>query len=1043
MGILSFAAGQVNNRKRRPASKQNPCPICQHDDWCLVHPDGLDAICMRIGQGATKVIPFADGNEGYLHQLTGATAGWIHPSHLRTPATTPPRPQRNWSDLARKFADLAKAGAQVKVLSGLLGVTVESLTKLGTGHGRLDGRDVWTFPERDGAGQVVGIMGRPVGTGKKKRGRGSTSALSYADDWATPAGPVLLVEGASDTAAGISMGLAVVGRPSNRGGVPMLAELLADIPPDRPIIVVGEDDRKDDGRWPGRDGAVSTAEKLAAELRRTVAWSMPPDEAKDTRTWLNGLPDDDLAALGRIYADKLLQGATIVEPPPAAPYETYQPPTAKVVSLDDWRGQMAAARLSSVGSQGVYFDGSPTGTGKSYADRAALVEAESSLTILPTHTNCRELAAELNEAGIEAVAYPQLTDENCQNIEAANRALGLGLPIAATACIGCEYREGCEYHAQMAEARKAPHAIATHERAARKFDSLAKGKHYVAVHENAEALLRPTAMIHERDLAGIAQVAAEARFNEQNKKRNVDIELVEFLTELQLVADEYLPGEFDRAGSTTKVDIHRQVKRPERLELKLYRAFHRGMAFETSGKPVINAEALRVCIGIVTGELKSFTIAVNHPKGEGGQVQTMKSLVAVWQTKLPSRMPVWFADATGSCELVSNLSEVEVTDATPAGRLDNQVPVMQLPRDITRGQSAETVAALLLGVLADHPEAQRVGIIGHQPHIKKLVEGRQPLLDDATRQRINRWCYFGEGPDRSSNDWHHGCDLLVVLGTPRVGVDAIRERLIRAGEDEAASIESPAWGERRWQGITTTGDLADIKGRGYLDDRWHQAHRDQVQAGLLQSIGRGRTILADGVPVAVLSVESLGIPVASASDISRVSKQVQAAAKAVSQCCVSPKRTHLGKTQLTLGGVRTAAIADRLGVSRSRAYRLLADAAEAGLVVRDDRSKGGWHHPSEAPAGASEGSSEAEERAAIIEFDAGLPRERAEATAGLVAVGPSEPSSPPRGRPRPHQTRPHRTEKQPAPPNRADQAAAVAAGIPGVQVAAEMMADST
>jgi hypothetical protein len=71
-------------------------------------------------------------------------------------------------------------------------------------------------------------------------------------------------------------GLAVVGRPSNTGGVELLAELFRALPASRDLLIVGENDAKTDGSWPGRDGAVSVARRLSAALGRTVHWTLPP-----------------------------------------------------------------------------------------------------------------------------------------------------------------------------------------------------------------------------------------------------------------------------------------------------------------------------------------------------------------------------------------------------------------------------------------------------------------------------------------------------------------------------------------------------------------------------------------------------------------------------------------------------------------------------------------------------------------------------------------------------------------------------------------------
>ena len=66
--------------------------------------------------------------------------------------------------------------------------------------------------------------------------------MIYADNWLNYSGPVFIVEGPSDVAAGITLGLCVVGRPSNIGGVDLLAQLLRNV--HRKIIVIAERDQK-------------------------------------------------------------------------------------------------------------------------------------------------------------------------------------------------------------------------------------------------------------------------------------------------------------------------------------------------------------------------------------------------------------------------------------------------------------------------------------------------------------------------------------------------------------------------------------------------------------------------------------------------------------------------------------------------------------------------------------------------------------------------------------------------------------------------------
>lgn len=144
--------------------------------------------------------------------------------------------------------------------------------------------DRWTIPERDASGKVVGIATR-MPDGSKRFLPGGNRGLVFAGDWLEDDGPVLAVEGMTDTAAGLKLGLCTIGRHTAYGGAGMLADLVRDVPGDRQIIVLGEVDPKPDGSWPGRDGAVRVAGKLADTLSRPVHWALCPDGAKDLREW--------------------------------------------------------------------------------------------------------------------------------------------------------------------------------------------------------------------------------------------------------------------------------------------------------------------------------------------------------------------------------------------------------------------------------------------------------------------------------------------------------------------------------------------------------------------------------------------------------------------------------------------------------------------------------------------------------------------------------------------------------------------------------------
>lgn len=117
--------------------------------------------------------------------------------------------------------------------------------------------------------------------------RTSSSALPDSED------PVLIVEGMSDAAAAMDMGFVSVGRPSNLACMDTLADLLRG----RAVIVVGENDKKADGKEPGKEGMIAAFQVLR-KVCRDIKMVMPPDHVKDLRAWKvkYGLTREDFLA---------------------------------------------------------------------------------------------------------------------------------------------------------------------------------------------------------------------------------------------------------------------------------------------------------------------------------------------------------------------------------------------------------------------------------------------------------------------------------------------------------------------------------------------------------------------------------------------------------------------------------------------------------------------------------------------------------------------------------------------------------------------------
>ena len=276
-------------------SPEEPCAICGKSDYCyrLAHYH----VCTRVESNR----PHAKSN-GWLHKRDAAAQ--LTPLPKRKPRPTDAEKRAQWEPVA---LSCAATPVDRRLLAVGLGVNVDVLTRLLVGYSTNFGyhEPVWTFPERNADGWIVGIRRRTVQGGKKLCCTGARPGLTYADDWYNVSGPLFLVEGSSDTAACMTMGLRAIGRPSNLGGVEYLLAMLSRYSPHQRIVVLGENDRKSPikitlmkpphprgcqccGRcWPGKWGMLQTAQRLANGLCRPIGTAFCPDSAKDVRSWLN------------------------------------------------------------------------------------------------------------------------------------------------------------------------------------------------------------------------------------------------------------------------------------------------------------------------------------------------------------------------------------------------------------------------------------------------------------------------------------------------------------------------------------------------------------------------------------------------------------------------------------------------------------------------------------------------------------------------------------------------------------------------------------
>ncbi len=295
-------------------SRSSPCSICGGPDNCSIAKDGSAALCGRESKGSIST----NAGGQHLHPLEDRKAKgdwWAHPSHERDRRQAEQRDAEQLESV--DYAKMVKAGPDAKPhveqLAEELFVSAHELESIGVGYADIGG-ECYTVPERDPRGKIVGINRRFADGSKKSIG---SRGLTYVENFDHYSGPILIPEGGSDTAAAMTMGMAAVGRFSNSGGAEMVAELMQvrNIPTDRPIIVLGEDDRLKNGQprrshsehgdrcecgecFPGKFGALTVAKRMTEILGRSVKCAMPPDGSKDVRAWLIAQGDADPLELG-------------------------------------------------------------------------------------------------------------------------------------------------------------------------------------------------------------------------------------------------------------------------------------------------------------------------------------------------------------------------------------------------------------------------------------------------------------------------------------------------------------------------------------------------------------------------------------------------------------------------------------------------------------------------------------------------------------------------------------------------------------------------
>jgi ribosomal protein S25 len=575
------------------------------------------------------------------------------------------------------------------------------------------------------------------------------------------------------------------------------------------------------------------------------------------------------------------------------------------------------------------------------------------LLIYPTHDNCDEVFVQAQARGFSAAVYPARRTKskdhrpiNCWNAE-ADTAEAMGFPVVKAVCPTCPRRKECQqsgYLGQLMAVQKADVALCTHKRA--EYTGLAQlceGRPYVSIHEDPLHIVRPRVTLLDVDLLPLQVLvtrllndprsldwfgADQAVDDDGNRYHAAELvvrreRLYEACRQLAALLDA-LERAIVSAQQLTEWCVPESASLPMGFERLLY-----GMA--RAARVSFEGSPWRFLLAAIAGQFVSAAIQVHRKPPRNGRPEIVsKAIVGFRHNAPPLTAVTWFNDATGSAQQLEQALGRPVQVRTPSGRIDRQRKAVQIPRDISRGTSPRVVASLLRGVLADRPQFQRIGLIGHRPHLGVIDQ-----LEPEYRQRFVMRTYFGSGDDRSSNAWHEQCDLIIVAGTPRVPPEEIERRLVQTGAVDAA-CRRPRWGSIAWTGVTENGEAVTVSGRGYHDDAWRRAHESLVRAALVQAIGRGRGILEAGCEVLVLSNEECGLPLSDGSveTLNQSSVRVLAALRELTM-------ENPIKRLIENSIVSTSTIASAVGLSVVHVRELLRALEQRGLVQKvGERS--GW-----------------------------------------------------------------------------------------------------
>lgn len=235
------------------------CPVCGHDNWCLVNQEGTGAICSRESSDKPR------GDAGHFHELDGSDP--------------PPVEAKQRKDLLPKsriatFQKIFQSQLTPEIalpLAHQLGLAPSALVNSGLGWRG----DCFTWPMYLADGSITGYRLRST-TGAKWTLGGTEQGVFIPTIRRPGASPLLVCEGPTDMAAACQLGYNAIGRPNNVSRKEETKKLIVQTRPKHVIIIADGDD-------PGIAGATQFREFLKPEIEARV---LAPTQHNDLREFV-------------------------------------------------------------------------------------------------------------------------------------------------------------------------------------------------------------------------------------------------------------------------------------------------------------------------------------------------------------------------------------------------------------------------------------------------------------------------------------------------------------------------------------------------------------------------------------------------------------------------------------------------------------------------------------------------------------------------------------------------------------------------------------